>query len=168
MAISSDYEDLFSVFNKYKVRYLLVGAYAVIYYTEPRFTKDIDIWIKPDLKNANNLYRALKTFGAPLKDISIEDFTNKRLIYQIGLPPVRVDIIMALGGLNFNSAWRGRKRSKYGTVPINILGLKELIKSKKRMARKQDLLDLDKLSAMLKKKDKGKNKRKVKTKRRRR
>lgn len=148
MKISSDYEDLFSILNRYKVKYLVVGAYAVIYYTEPRFTKDIDIWIKPDNKNASNLYQALKVFGAPLKDISIEDFVNKKLIYQIGSPPVRVDIIMGLGGLDFNCAWRGRTGSKYGGVPINILGLKELIKSKKILARKQDILDVEKLTAL--------------------
>ena len=156
MGISSDYKDLFSILKKYKVKYLVVGAYAVIYYTEPRFTKDLDIWIEPSLKNANNLYSALKVFGAPLKDISIKDFTNKKLIYQIGLPPVRVDIIMGLGGLDFNFAWRGRIKSKYGGVPINILGLKELIKAKRRLARKQDILDVERLTALKTKKEKTK------------
>ncbi|MCX7715884.1 MAG: hypothetical protein N2Z73_00540, partial [Endomicrobia bacterium] len=69
MELSSDYRELLNVLKKYKVRYLVVDAYAVIYYTEPRYTKDIDIWVKPDIKNAVRLYNALKEFGAPLRGI---------------------------------------------------------------------------------------------------
>ena len=152
MDISSDYKDLFSILNKHKVRYLIVGAYAVVYYTEPRFTKDVDILVKPDVKNANKVYKALKEFGAPLKEVAARDFTNKNMVYQIGVAPVRVDIIMGLPGIAFNSAWKNRARSKYENVSINILGVKELIKSKKKSKRLQDRLDVEKLLA------KGQNK----------
>lgn len=150
MDISSDYRDLFRILNKHRVKYLIVGAYAVVYYTEPRFTKDLDIWIKADIKNANKLYEALKEFGAPLKNISSQDFTNEDMIYQIGVAPIRVDIIMGLPGIKFDSAWENRTRAKYGRIPISIMGMKELIKSKKKTRRAQDYLDLEKLLARVK------------------
>ena len=146
MKISFDYKDLFNILNTYKVRYLVVGAYAVAYYAEPRFTKDLDIWIKPELKNADRLYNALKQFGAPLKGICTEDFTDKGMVFQIGVAPIRVDIMMGLSGIRFDSAWKRRIRAKYADVPINILGIKELIKAKKRTNRLQDRLDLEKLT----------------------
>lgn len=145
MDISYDYRDLFKALNRHRVKYLVVGAYAVIFYTEPRFTKDIDIWVKPDIKNAKKVYRALKEFGAPLKSVSVKNFTNKRLVYQIGIAPVRVDMMMGLGSIDFNFAWERRVKSKYAGVSINIIGKNELKKSKIASKRTQDLLDLEKL-----------------------
>ena len=96
MDISYDYKDLFRLLNKRKVRYIVAGAYAVIYYTEPRFTKDLDIWVEPVMQNAQRLYEALKEFGAPLIDMHPKDFTDENKIYQIGIAPIRVDIMMGL------------------------------------------------------------------------
>lgn len=147
MDISLDYRDLFRILNRHKVKYLIVGAYAVVYYTEPRFTKDLDLWVKADIKNAGKLHKALKQFGAPLKDIHLEDFTNEDMIYQIGVAPVRIDIIMGLPGISFDSAWKNRVMSKYEDTQINIIGIKDLIKSKKKTKRPQDSLDLNRLTA---------------------
>ena len=152
MDINVDYKELFKTLNKYRVKYLVVGAYAVIYYAEPRFTKDLDIWVDSEPKNARKLYKALKEFKAPLRDMQPEDFTNKHIIYQIGVAPVRVDIIMGLPGINFAKAWENKVLSKYGNVVINILGLKELIKSKQKTKRMQDKLDLQNLKAVLERK----------------
>ena len=145
MRLSYDYEDLFKTLNTYKVRYLVVGAYAMAYYTEPRFTKDIDIWVECEAKNAQRLYKALGKFGAPLKGITADDFTNKKTIYQIGVAPIRVDILMSLTGVKFKRAWQNKKRVKYGRSAIYILGKGDLIKSKKAIKRKQDILDLEML-----------------------
>jgi len=145
MEIKSDYEEILRIFNEYKVKYLIVGAYAVIYYTEPRYTKDIDIWVKPDKKNAVKVYQALKEFGAPLTKVSVEDFTNKDLIYQIGVAPVRVDIIMSLPEIDFDTAWKRRKRIRYGNILVNILNRNDLIKVKSKLKRPNDILDLEKL-----------------------
>ena len=142
MDISSDYRELFKILNKHKAKYLVVGAYAVIFYTEPRYTKDIDIWIEPTLKNAEKLYKALGEFGAPLKDISTKDFANKKTIYQIGVAPVRIDIIMSISGSIFTEAWKDRRKTKYADVSINIMGIKDLIRSKKKTGRKQDSIDV--------------------------
>lgn len=150
MQVNSDYRDLFKILNRYKVKYLVVGAYAVVYYTEPRFTKDLDIWVSPDMNNAQRVYKALREFGAPLRDISAKDFTNKKLIYQIGVVPIRVDIMMSLPGVRFKHAWENRKKSKYAGILINIIGKHELIKSKKKLKREQDILDLKKLTQLRK------------------
>jgi len=92
---------------------MVVGAYAMMYYTEPRFTKDIDIWVNNNTGNAKKVFMALKEFGAPLKDVDICDFTKKNMIYQIGVAPVRIDIMIGLPGLKFENAWKNRKRTKY-------------------------------------------------------
>jgi len=145
MDISPDYKDLFKLLNRYKVKYLVVGAYAVIYYTEPRFTKDLDVCIMADAKNAERLYVALKKFGAPLKNISPKDLCNKNTVYQIGIAPIRVDIIVGLPGMKFDMAWKNRTKAKYDGVSINIIGLTDLIRSKRNTMRPQDVLDLTRL-----------------------
>jgi predicted nucleotidyltransferase len=151
MLIPSDYKELLKILNKHRVKYLLVGAYAVIYYTEPRYTKDFDIWVEPEAKNAKKVYEALKEFGAPLKGISVEDFLNKNLFYQIGVAPVRVDIIMDISGIEFNLAWRNRKVADFDGVRINIIGINDLIESKKKTRRSIDSVDLESLQQRLKK-----------------
>ncbi|MBM3248577.1 MAG: hypothetical protein FJZ10_04055 [Candidatus Omnitrophica bacterium] len=149
MQIPSDYKELLRGLNAHKVRYLIVGAYAVIHYTEPRYTKDIDIWVEPDMENAKKLYEALKEFGAPLKGVSVEDFMNKNLVYQMGVVPVRVDIIMAVGDLEFKQAWNNRKTIALNGEKANLIGVEELIKSKKKAKRKIDLIDVENLQLKL-------------------
>lgn len=146
MYLSSDYEDLFKILNGYRIKYLVVGAYAVIYYTEPRYTKDLDIWVFPDLNDSQKTFDALKEFGAPLVGVTPEDFKNKKLIYQIGVAPVRIDIKMDVEGLNFKRAWENRKKILFGKTSVYIVSRKDLIQAKKKMGRPQDLLDLQKLS----------------------
>ena len=145
MAANKDFKDLFKTLKEYKVQYLVVGAYAVIYYTEPRYTKDLDIWVNPTSKNAESLWKALSKFGAPLKNVSIDDFCNPDLVYQIGIEPNRIDILMGIKGINFISAWKQRKRSKYDNIPMNIMHIKDLIQAKKKAGRKQDIIDLQNL-----------------------
>lgn len=145
MEVCPDYEDLFKIFNSHKIKFLVVGGQAVIFYTEPRYTKDVDVWVIPEINKAEVVYAALKEFGAPLKDISVEDFNNKNLIIQIGVAPVRIDIMLGMKGVNFDKAWKNRKRVLYGRTPINLIGKNDLIKVKKKAARPQDLLDVDNL-----------------------
>lgn len=131
MFIPSDYKDLLNILNKHKVKYLIVGAYAVIYYTEPRYTKDFDIWIKNEIENAQKTFEALKEFGAPLKGVVVKDFINKNLVYQIGVEPVRVDIITGISGIEFDSAWKNRKVVDFEGIKANLIGMKELMQTKK-------------------------------------
>jgi hypothetical protein len=123
----------------------VAGAHAVIYHTEPRYTKDLDIWVNPTPENAQRVHRALVRFGAPLRDVSEADFCNPDLVYQIGVAPNRIDILMGVSGVDFPSAWGDHVASTYGGVPISIMGKKSLMATKKAAGRPQDLLDLKKL-----------------------
>ncbi|MBI2871474.1 MAG: hypothetical protein HYY14_07205 [Candidatus Omnitrophica bacterium] len=139
---SSDYEDLFSALNAHKIKYLVIGAHAVIFYSEPRFTKDLDIWIPAELNDPRSVYKALKFYGAPLKGVRPGDFQDQSVILQIGIAPVRVDILIKVPGVSAIEAWKHRRHSRYGKIAINIMGLDELILSKKASGRPQDKLDL--------------------------
>ncbi len=147
MSANPDFKDLFSIFNEEQVEYLVAGAHAVIFYAEPRYTKDLDIWVNPAPANASRVYKALARFGAPLKNISRDDFSREEMIYQVGIEPNRIDILMGVGGVSFAEAWKCREESSYAGVPIHIMGKDNLIKSKVAAGRPQDLLDIEKLRA---------------------
>ena len=143
--LSSDYEDLFSTLNAHKIKYLVVGAHAVMFYSEPRFTKDMDVWIPSVLNDVRKIHGALKAFGAPLRDVTPDDFADPKMILQIGVAPVRIDIMTELPGVSVAQAWKHKKRSRYGKTSIYLLGLDDLIQAKKAFGRPQDKLDLKKL-----------------------
>lgn len=145
MPVNQDFRDLFSILNDERVEYLVAGAHAVIFHAEPRYTKDLDIWVNPTPENAARVYKALTRFGAPLHDVTAQDFCAKDLVYQIGVAPNRIDIMMGLAGVDFDEAWTDRVASSYGGVPINVMGRSTLFKAKKAAGRPQDLLDLEKL-----------------------
>jgi len=143
--LNRDYEELFKELNAHGVKYLVVGAHAVIYYTRPRATKDIDLWIPPELNNPKKVYQALRRFGAPLRGVSPADFTDKEMIYQIGVAPVRIDILMSVKGLSAKEAWNRGTKSRYGKVPISLLAKEDLIQAKEAVGRPADLNDIKQL-----------------------
>jgi hypothetical protein len=145
MAGNPDYKDLFRIFSEEQVEYLVVGAHAVVFYAEPRYTKDIDIWVRPTPENANKVWTALKKFGAPLGNVTPHDFTDSTMVYQIGIAPNRIDILMGVEGVEFENAWKNKVGSAYDGIPIHILGRSDLIKAKQTTKRPQDLLDLERL-----------------------
>lgn len=143
--LNSDFKELLSLLNEAKAIYLVVGGYAVIEHTEPRYTKDLDLWVRPDRDNARRVYAALKHFGAPLADITVDDFTNPDIVYHMGRPPVRVDVLMALKGLDFERAWENRVVGRYGEVTTQFLSIQDLIINKREVGRPQDLMDVENL-----------------------
>jgi hypothetical protein len=146
MFVNSDFSDLLKLFNANGVRYLVIGGYAVIQYTEPRFTKDLDLWISTDKDNAAAVYKALKEFGAPLAGLSEADFAEEGYFYQMGIPPVRVDILMGIPGLKFDSAWQHRVKIDFDDLVVLFISCQDLIQSKRASGRPQDLIDADLLS----------------------
>ena len=142
MSVNPDFKDLFAVLNETGVRYLLIGSYALAFHAQPRFTKDLDIWVEPDPANAQRVLSALKNFGAPTDDITPSDLSSPDLIYQIGMPPNRIDIITGIDGVTFPDAWPSREESTYGDQPIHVIGRSQLIQNKRSSARPQDLADL--------------------------
>lgn len=145
MPVNPDFRDLFSELNGADVRFLVIGAHAVIYYAAPRYTKDLDVWTDPTPDNARRTHQALARFGAPMESLEVEDLATPGTIFQIGIEPNRIDIVTEVKGLTFDAAWEHRERSSYGGVPISILGLDDLLINKKAVGRPQDLLDVDSL-----------------------
>ncbi len=145
MFVNSDFSDLLKIFNDNKVKYLVIGGYAVVQYAEPRFTKDLDLWISTDRENAVSVYQALKVFGAPLSNLSADDFAEEGYFYQMGVPPVRVDVLMGIPGLIFQDAWERRKEVAFGVLKVNFISREDLIEAKLASGRPQDLIDAENL-----------------------
>ena len=143
----SDFEELLSIFNVHEVRYLIVGGHAVMLYTEPRYTKDLDLWVEPNKENAVRVFRALATFGAPLSGLSPDDFAEEGFFYQIGVPPVRVDILMSVTGLTFADAWPNRNESQIGRQKAWFIGRADLLRNKRASGRHIDLHDAELLDS---------------------
>ena len=145
MLTNPDFKDLLNIMEKYRVRYLVVGGYAVMKYTEPRFTKDLDIWISINEENSRAVFNALKEFGAPLKGLTERDFAEKGYFYQMGNPPFRLDIMMSIPGVEFEDAWKNREEVKIEEMTIPFISKPDLIKAKEASGRPQDLLDAESL-----------------------
>jgi len=141
MFVNSDFSDLLKLFNEYGVRYLVIGGYAVIQYAEPRFTKDLGLWISTDTTNASAVYNALKSFGAPLAGMTEADFSEEGYFYQMGVPPIRVDIMMGIPGIDFESSWQNRNEIDFDGLSVPFISKQDLIVAKKASGRPQDLID---------------------------
>jgi hypothetical protein len=145
MLTSPDFKDLLNILEKHKVRYLVVGGYAVMKYTEPRFTKDLDLWISTDEENSKAVFSALKEFGAPLKGLTPHDFTETGYFYQMGNPPFRLDIMMSIPGVEFETAWEHREVVLLEGLTIPFISRTDLIRAKEAGGRAEDLLDAENL-----------------------
>ena len=145
MAESPHYKELLQALNEYEVEYLIVGGYAVMKYTEPRYTKDLDVWIRNSIENSTRVFHALAKFGAPLKHdgITAETFTKESLVYQIGVAPVRIDILTRITGIQFADAWQRRVESTFFGVPVQFISLDDLIANKQAVGRSTDLEHLE-------------------------
>lgn len=143
MKVEKDYEELLRLFNKFNVKYCIVGSFAVAFYAKPRYTKDMDILVDADAENAKKIVRALNEFGFKSLDLKKEDFSDKEKIIQLGYEPVRVDIITSIPGCTFDKVWKNKEVGIYGREKVYFIGINELIKNKKALKRKQDKVDLD-------------------------
>ena len=144
MAENPDYKELLQRLNEFEVQYLIVGGYAVMKYAEPRFTKDLDVWVENSSENSVRVFKALKKFGAPVESdkIGAKTFTRGDLAYQIGIAPVRIDILTHITGVEFSDAWRDRVRGSIFGVPVHFISLSQLIANKQATGRSSDLEQL--------------------------
>ena len=129
MEATQDFEDILILLERHKVQYLVIGGLAFIYHAKPRYTKDIDLWINPQPKNIELTNRVLIEFGSPL----LLEHNNYDQIVQIGVAPNRIDLILKVPGMRFNTAWKKRIRGHYGKAKINWIDLDSLIQIKKRI-----------------------------------
>jgi hypothetical protein len=140
--VNRDFRDLFAALNDAGVKYLVVGAHAVAFHSEPRFTKDLDIWVEATPENARRVMQALTVFGAPLEGVSAQDFATPAVTFQIGVAPNRIDVTTTIDGVSFEEAWPDRAISQYGDQPISLIGRRDLLANKRAAGRPQDLLDV--------------------------
>lgn len=145
MKANSDYSDLISALSAAGAKFLIVGAYAVIHHTEPRYTKDLDIWVEPTRANARRVITALRNFGAPTSRLTEKDLHTPDIIYQIGVEPIRIDLLTSVAGLEFSEAYRRAVPGTFGGVTAMFLSLDDVLAAKRAAGRPQDLLDASRL-----------------------
>jgi Nucleotidyltransferase of unknown function (DUF6036) len=142
----SDYRELLSILNAHRVKYLVVGAYAVAIHAQPRATKDLDLLIKAGPENAQAVFAALAEFGAPLKGLTAADFAETGPFFRIGREPVGVDILTAIPGVGFDDAWPRRVEEVFDEetdLRVNFISREDLLAAKRAAGRRQDLADVE-------------------------
>jgi len=143
MEVQQDFKDLLELFNKHKVDYIVVGGYALGFHGAPRYTGDLDIFVRPDAVNARRIMQALDEFGFGSVGLTAADFEKAGKVVQLGFPPVRVDIITSITGVTWEQARSGRVEGCFGDVMVYFIGRDEFITNKRALGRKKDLADLE-------------------------
>ena len=146
--LNEDYKDILRALSDEKVRFLLVGAYAMAAYGYLRATMDIDIWVMPSPRNAEAVQRALLRFGAPVHDLTEDDLLRDGTVFQIGVAPRRIDIITSASGLQFEEAYRNSLAMNIEGIEVHIPSLDDLIRNKKTSGRIRDLADAEALESL--------------------
>jgi hypothetical protein len=141
--MNPDFVDLLRAFSAADVRFLIVGAYALAHHGRPRATGDLDVWVEATPTNAGRIMRALTAFGAPTQDITEHDFTQPGTVLQLGVAPVRIDILTELTGLRFTDAWATRVRGAFGDLDVDFIGRDAFIANKRAIGRAKDIGDIE-------------------------
>ena len=145
MSLSKDFVEFIECLNARQVDYLLVGGHALAFHGLPRFTKDIDFWIRPSSQNAQRIVQAIGDFGFTDVELGADDFSEPGKVVQLGIPPNRIDLVTSIDGVEFDLAYKRKIASTYKGVPLNLIGVEDLIANKLATGRDQDALDAKKL-----------------------
>jgi len=143
--MNQDFVDLLRAFAAHEVRFLVVGAYALGVHGRPRATGDLDLWVDATPVNAAKVMEALAEFGAPLTEVSAADFARPGIVFQMGLPPSRIDVLTEISGVSFAEAWPDRVRAPFGPVDVDVIGREAFIRNKRATGRTKDLSDVESL-----------------------
>jgi hypothetical protein len=146
--LNEDYRDMLRVLSEEKVKFILVGAYALAAHGYPRATMDIDIWVMPSPENADAVLRALSRFGAPLHNLTKEDLLEDGTIFQIGVAPRRIDIITTASGLQFETTYQNSIPVTIEGIEVRIPSIDDLILNKRAIGRTKDLADAEALESL--------------------
>jgi hypothetical protein len=146
--VNQDFRDLFAEFNALRVDYLIVGAYALAVHGYVRATKDLDVWVRPEPENAVRVFRALQAYGAPTAELSEDDFAHPDVTFQIGVAPIRIDVLSSIDGIAFETAWQNKASARYGDQEVFVISRLDLITNKRAAGRLQDLADVEALEAV--------------------
>lgn len=149
--LNPDFRDMLAEFNGAAVEYMVVGGYAVAHHGYPRATGDMDFWVRRSPENAERVLRALDAFGAPRDLVTREDLQDPDVVAQIGIEPNRIDILTAVDGVEFDDAYPDRVLARVGEIDIPFVGVHHLLMNKRATGRPQDLTDVARLEAALRK-----------------
>ena len=138
----SDFEEFIELLNANNVEYLIVGAYAMAYYGVPRYTKDLDLYIRPTAENAAKIMQSLEQFGMGNVGLQATDFCQEERVIQLGVAPIRIDLVTSIPGVIWETAWANKSSVHYGDIPTFVIGRKEFVASKRACGREQDIADL--------------------------
>ena len=145
MEVQPDFKELLELFNSHNVDFIIVGGYALAFHGAPRFTGDIDVLVKPTFENSQKIMSALAEFGFGDVGLSAEDFQVEGQVIQLGVPPVRIDLITSITGVSTDTAFAQCVPGKYGEVSVNFISRLDFIENKRASGRKRDLSDLEDL-----------------------
>jgi hypothetical protein len=145
MEVQKDFKEFLALLNAHEVDFMVVGGYALAFHGAPRYTGDIDVFIKPDSNNAQRILKVLEVFGFSSLELSIDDFKKKDSVVQLGLPPVRIDIITSISGVTWEQADASKEPGKYGEVPVFYIGKNQYIANKRATGRAKDIADIEAL-----------------------
>ena len=140
--MNPDFRDILSEFVAASVEFLVVGAYALAAHGMPRATGDIDLWVRPTPENAEKVMEALRRFGAPLDQITVEDLATPGNVFQLGVAPRRIDILTRIEAVEFDDAWDARLTTEVEGQTISVLGREEFLRNKRALGRPKDLADV--------------------------
>ena len=142
-----DFIDFLAALLRADARFLIVGAHAMAVHGVPRATGDLDVWVAPHPDNAERVWTALLDFGAPVRTLglSARDLAADRMVFQIGIPPQRIDVLTSVTGLQFDAAWRTRRILRVNDLDLPFLGREELLRNKRETGRLKDLADANTL-----------------------
>ena len=143
--MNQDFVDLLRAFIDREAKFLIVGAYALAAHGRPRATGELDVWVDPTPENAIRVMQALDDFGAPLDQLTLQDFSRPGIVFQMGLPPRRIDVLTELTGVTFAESWPSRLRAPFGPIAVDFLGRETFIKNKRATGRAKDVGDLESL-----------------------
>ncbi len=139
--LNKDYKEMLQILSNNKVRFLVVGAYAMGAYGYPRATGDFDIWVEASSENSEKIYQSLSEFGAPLSELTKTTFYKEGIVFQIGVAPRRIDIITKIDGVDFKKAYSDKQEIDIEDIKIPFLSKEDLIKNKESTGREKDKLD---------------------------
>jgi hypothetical protein len=145
MDLAPDFDEFIGSLIAHGAEFLVVGAYALAFHGAPRFTGDLDLFVRPTMENAAKVLAAIRSFGFPVEDLQAEDLTDPRRILEMGVEPVQIHVMSAISGVSWDEAWRTRAPGTCGGHPVAYLGREMFLQNKRAAGRPKDLADVDAL-----------------------
>jgi predicted nucleotidyltransferase len=145
MEVQKDFREFLALLNEHEVKFMIVGGYALAFHGAPRYTGDIDVFIKPDSENAQRIIKVLEEFGFSSLELSVDDFQDENNVIQLGLPPVRIDIITSISGVTWEEADASKEPGHYGDVAVFYIGKNQYVTNKRSTGRARDIADIEAL-----------------------